>query len=63
MAIRNTTSAARVQPGTVTTLPPPAPSQEKVAARAYEIWEQAGRPDGDGVQFWMEAEKELKTPR
>ena len=28
--------------------------------RAYKLWEQAGKPDGDAarVQFWCEAEKE-----
>lgn len=25
---------------------------------AYEKWEAAGRPEGDGVQFWLEAEAE-----
>jgi len=44
--------------------PPQAqPTEDEIRARAYALWEQAGRPDGDGVQFWMEAEKELKTPR
>jgi hypothetical protein len=26
---------------------------------AYRRWERAGRPAGDGVQFWLEAEQEL----
>lgn len=26
---------------------------------AYLKWEQAGRPSGDGVQFWLQAEAEL----
>ena len=26
---------------------------------AYAKWEAAGRPAGDGVQFWLEAEREL----
>jgi len=25
---------------------------------AYQKWEQAGRPDGDGVHQWLEAERE-----
>lgn len=29
--------------------------------RAYALWEAAGRPDGDGVEFWLRAEAEL-TP-
>ncbi len=26
---------------------------------AYSKWEQSGCPSGDGVNFWLEAEKEL----
>jgi hypothetical protein len=26
---------------------------------AFHKWEAAGKPTGDGVQFWLEAEKEL----
>lgn len=45
------------------TPPRAGPTDDEIRARAYALWEQAGRPDGDGAQFWMEAEKELKTPR
>jgi hypothetical protein len=34
--------------------------QEKIAQRAYEKWVQRGRPHGDGVQDWLDAEKEVK---
>jgi len=27
--------------------------------RAFHKWEAAGKPTGDGVRFWLEAEKEL----
>jgi hypothetical protein len=30
-----------------------------VRQRAYKKWEEAGRPSGDGVNFWLEAEREL----
>jgi hypothetical protein len=32
-----------------------------IQARAYGLWEQAGRPDGDAAreQFWCEAEAEI----
>jgi len=33
---------------------------EAIRARAYEKWEHAGRPGGDGLSFWLEAEAELK---
>jgi hypothetical protein len=43
--------------------PKPAPNgqvdEQTIRLRAYERWEAAGRPEGDGVQFWLEAEKEL----
>ena len=26
---------------------------------AYYKWERAGKPSGDGVDFWLEAEREL----
>jgi hypothetical protein len=28
---------------------------------AYFKWEEAGRPCGDGVQFWLEAEREFRA--
>jgi hypothetical protein len=34
--------------------------QEKIAARAYEIWNRKGRPEGTDVQNWIEAEAELR---
>ena len=34
-------------------------SQEVIRLRAYEKWEAAGKPGGDGVRFWLEAEREL----
>jgi hypothetical protein len=33
--------------------------ENKLRLRAYQKWEAAGRPEGDGVQFWLEAEVEL----
>jgi hypothetical protein len=35
--------------------------EEATRVRAYQKWEQAGRPEGDGVPFWLEAESELRT--
>ena len=32
---------------------------DDIRRRAYEKWERAGKPAGDGVQFWLEAEQEL----
>jgi hypothetical protein len=32
---------------------------EMTRVRAFQKWEAAGKPAGDGVQFWIEAEQEL----
>lgn len=34
---------------------------EKIRERAYYKWEQAGYPEGDGSNFWLEAEAELRA--
>ena len=36
-----------------------APSAEQIRQLAYRKWEAAGSPPGDGVPFWLEAEREL----
>jgi hypothetical protein len=35
------------------------PPEEVVRVGAYFRWDAAGRPGGDGVRFWLEAEQEL----
>ena len=37
------------------------PSHEQIARRAYEIFEESGRVQGQDVQNWLEAERQLKT--
>lgn len=34
-------------------------SSDDIRLRAYQKWEAAGRPGGDGINFWVEAEREL----
>ena len=34
---------------------------EKTRAAAYQKWEAAGSPSGDGVEFWLAAEAELAS--
>lgn len=34
-------------------------SAEDIRLSAYRKWEIAGKPIGDGSQFWLEAEREL----
>jgi Protein of unknown function (DUF2934) len=38
-------------------------SDEDIRLCAYQKWEAAGKPTGDGVQFWLEAEQELVTDK
>ncbi len=33
--------------------------QERIARRAYELWQQNGCPDGHETNFWLEAERQL----
>ncbi len=32
----------------------------EIERRAYYLWESAGKPESDGVEFWLEAEKCLE---
>jgi len=34
-----------------------------IAERAYLIWEQMGRPDGQALEHWLRAEAELTGQR
>ncbi len=36
-------------------------TQEMIARRAFEIWEQKGRPEGQSEQHWHEAEAQLRA--
>jgi Protein of unknown function (DUF2934) len=38
-------------------------SEEEIRLRAYRKWERAGKPGGDGVQFWLEARQELEQAK
>ena len=38
-------------------------TEDAIRIRAYQKWEAAGKPAGDGVQFWLTAEKELSRDR
>ena len=39
------------------------PTYDAIARRAYEMYEESGRPDGRDVEFWLKAERELITQR
>jgi hypothetical protein len=33
--------------------------QDKVRDRAFQLWDEAGQPDGREQEFWYQAEREL----
>jgi hypothetical protein len=35
--------------------------EEETKRRAHELWEEAGRPEGRDLEFWLGAERELST--
>ncbi|WEX74301.1 DUF2934 domain-containing protein [Sinorhizobium numidicum] len=35
--------------------------EELIRKRAYELWERAGRPHGDGLKYWFQAAKEFES--
>jgi Protein of unknown function (DUF2934) len=37
--------------------------EEEVRRRAYELWEQYGRPEGGEEEFWLKAEREIKEAK
>jgi hypothetical protein len=37
----------------------PEPTRMEVVRRAYELWEQSGKPDGKDWEFDLQAEREL----
>jgi hypothetical protein len=36
------------------------PSEQSIRERAYELWEQDGRPDGRSIDYWLQAARELE---
>lgn len=40
--------------------PTPEEKKTQVAALAYAIWEDAGRPEGKAVEHWLRAQKEVE---
>jgi hypothetical protein len=60
-----TTAAPRVRKSTVvSTRTPqsssPSPSHEAIALRAHELYVQSGFQGGRELEFWLEAERQLK---
>jgi|SRR5438046_1016203 Protein of unknown function (DUF2934) len=36
------------------------PTERRIRRRAKELWEQAGRPAGRDLEFWLQAEQEFR---
>jgi hypothetical protein len=36
---------------------------EQIAARAYQLWEKRGKPQGTELDDWLQAERELREGR
>ena len=37
------------------------PDAQAIREKAYLLWEEAGRPESDGVEFWLRAEQDLQS--
>ncbi|MCA1370933.1 DUF2934 domain-containing protein [Bradyrhizobium sp. BRP14] len=37
--------------------------EELIRKRAYELWERAGRPEGDGLKYWFQAAEEVQSAK
>lgn len=53
-----TAGIEKTPPGKRARTAPPG-EEEKIRQLAYQKWEAAGKPDGDGLSYWLEAEQEL----
>lgn len=42
-------------------IPPRPLTHEEISARARQIWEQRGRPEGQDQSIWHEAERQLRS--
>jgi len=36
------------------------PTEEQIRKRAFELWEQVGKPEGREDEFWHQAQRELQ---
>lgn len=34
--------------------------EQRIRERAYQLWEAAGRPEGQDVEYWMQARDEIE---
>jgi hypothetical protein len=48
-------------PRRVTMMPDPVPPQDRIRARAYELYQSRGREPGQDLKDWLRAEQEILT--
>ena len=58
--LRHRSDAPDATPVPITSPPVDIP-HDKIEARAYEIWVRKGKPHGQDLQNWTEAEAELRA--
>lgn len=56
-------SKAVISDPDVQTDAPEVVEENEIAARAYELWQERGCPDGSDREDWIRAEQELKERR
>ena len=39
----------------------PSDINDQIRARAFQLWDEHGRPEGHEAAFWLQAERELKN--
>jgi hypothetical protein len=49
-----------MNPSSTDTHVPPTNGSDAVSRRAYELWEQEGRPEGCDLRHWLQAEQECR---
>ena len=59
-AVKVTAAKAPAAPTTRAVAPRREIATDLIAARAYTLWEQQGRPQGKDLQNWLQAESQLK---
>lgn len=48
-------------PATAADLPDSEVTHEQISSRARDLWQQNGEPSGRDEEFWLEAERQLRT--
>ena len=62
MATKEAGVATARQPRTITSFKRSEPTNEQIAARAYEIFLRRGASHGSDLEDWLQAERELRQP-